>query len=180
MAAETTRQLADTLRLRMKIDAHEFEAEGPRDAVVAQLETWKHLAGLASRTPASVAAAVSAAGDPDPALGQLFAVDADQKLVTLRASLRGRRRNANAALLLLFGCGTLVAAGNGAEVAPARLAAALRASGYRLKRVDRALAPHLAAGFVQRGGRRKQPTYTLTVSGHQYAAALVRHLCGNR
>jgi hypothetical protein len=27
----------------MKIDAHEFEAEGSRDAVVAQLETWKQL-----------------------------------------------------------------------------------------------------------------------------------------
>ena len=52
MAAATTDRQLDTLRLRMKIDAHEFEAEGPRDVVVAQLDTRKHFTGLANRIPA--------------------------------------------------------------------------------------------------------------------------------
>ncbi len=179
MAAQTTPQPPATLKLRMKIDAHEFEAEGPSEVVVAQLRTWEHLTGLSTRTPAVNLAGPQAAPDPVAAWSQLFAVDADQKLVTLRTNLRGRQRNANAALLLLFGFGTLSAAGNGGAITPTRLAAAMRASGYPVQRVDRTLAPHVAAGLLHRSGPRKQPTYTLTASGHQYAAVFARRLCGH-
>src|SRR6266404_1284628 len=107
MAAQTTAQPPATPKLRMKIDAHEFEAEGPSEVVGAQLRTWERLTGLSTRTPAVNLAGPQAAPDPVAAWSQLFAVDADQKLVTLRTNLRGRQRNANAALLLLFGFGTL-------------------------------------------------------------------------
>ncbi len=163
----------------MKIGAHEFEAEGTREAVVVQLETWQRLMSWAMQSnPASTAPATGVAAGPDPAFGQLFGVDAGGK-VTLRASLQGRQRNANAALLLLYGWAISSPGGNGWAVTPARLADAMRASGYRLKRVDRALVPHLAGGLVHRGGPRKQPTYALTAAGHQFAAALARRLCGH-
>jgi len=118
------RRIADTLKLRMKIGLHEFEADGPSEVVLAQVETWKQLAGLTA-PPTNLSAAAPAAGDSDPALRQLFGVNADQKSITLRATLGGRRRNANAALLLLYGHGSLTAASNGAEMAPAQLGAAL-------------------------------------------------------
>jgi hypothetical protein len=179
MAAPTEPPPA-TLRLRMKIDSHEFEAEGPSEVVLAQLQTWGQLTGLSSRIPAGEIAAPPAAAGPDPFVSQLFAVDAAQQLVTLRASLHGRQRNANAALLLLFGFATISPAGNGQEITPTRLAAAMHASGYPLERVDRALRPYLAAGLVHRSGRRKQPAYTLTAAGQRHAAALAHRLCGNR
>jgi len=106
MAAETTRRAGDVLKLRMKIGAHEFEADGAREVVLAQLESWKHLAGLITDAQSSLAAAGSADAN-DPAVHQLFSVSADRTSITLRATLRGRRRNANAALLLLYGCDTL-------------------------------------------------------------------------
>ena len=173
------RRIADTLKLRMKIGLHEFEADGPSEVVLAQVETWKQLAGLTA-PPTNLSSAAPAAGDSDPALRQLFGMNADQKSITLRATLGGRRRNANAALLLLYGHGSLTAASNGAEMAPAQLGAALHASGYPLKRLDRALAPHVSAGLIHKGGTHKHTTYALTPAGHQYATELVRYLSGKR
>ena len=85
MPAPTTLPAMDTLKLRMKVGVHEFEAEGPREVVIAQLDTWKHLAGLGADDQRTDA--------PNPALQQVFTVDATQKLITLRASLTGKRRN---------------------------------------------------------------------------------------
>ncbi len=165
----------ERVKLRMKIGLHELEAEGPRDVVMAQLDIWTRLAGL---PPAP--APKRAGGDGDPALRHLFNVDAEQQLITLRATLSGQRRNADAALLLLYGFQTCLGGGDGTEVPAARLRAALAASGHRLKRPDRALTPYLTAGLVRKGGRHKHETYALTAPGSQRAAALVTHLAPRR
>jgi hypothetical protein len=162
----------ERVKLRMKIGLHELEAEGPRDLVMAQLDIWTRLAGLPP------AAAPNLAGDPAPRY--LFHVDAEQKLITLRVTLSGQQRNADAALLLLYGFQTCLGGGDGTEVPAARLRAALATSGHRLKRPDRALTPYLTAGLVRKGGRHKQKTYGLTASGSQHAAALVAHLAPRR
>jgi hypothetical protein len=70
MPAETTKPAIEVVKLRMKIGVHEFEAEGPRDLVTAQLETWKQLAGLGA---AAAAADGRTAARGDPALRALFA-----------------------------------------------------------------------------------------------------------
>jgi hypothetical protein len=77
----------EVVKLRMKIGVHEFEAEGPRDVVTAQLETWKHLAGLGA-APATADGRTASGGDP--ALCPLFAADAERKLIRLRVSPRGK------------------------------------------------------------------------------------------
>lgn len=171
----------DVLKLRMKIGAHEFEAEGPHDVVTAQFAAWKALAGFASAPHEQTAAApphnlASTSPDTDPMLTKLFAVDAAQKLITLRIRLSGHRRNADAALLILYGYRSAFAADDGARVPAARLKAALAASGYSPKRVDRAVAPHVAAGFVRKDGRHMHEAYALTTPGSQYAANLARQL----
>ena len=186
MRNDTKESSIEVVRLRMKIGAHEFEAEGPRDLVTAQLEAWKQLAGLdrAPQDPTSMsiqgvtiaAREARTADGGDPALRNLFAVDAEQKLVTLRVRPTGQRRNADAALLILYGYRSSFAADDGMDVPAARLKAALAASGHRPKRLDRAIAQHLAAGLVRKGGHHKHETYALTTPGCQHATALARKL----
>ena len=71
----------------MKIGVHEFETEGPRELVIAQIDTWMRAAGLAATraaagdTPATPAAA-DASGETDPALRTLFHVDTDRQPIT--------------------------------------------------------------------------------------------------
>lgn len=187
----------DPMKLRLKIGGHEFEAEGPSDLVGAHLETWKSLAGFGPPPDPAPAAGKTPSAEPreaeppkaaapqpdtaarDAAIRQLFAVDAEHNLISLRVSPNSLRRNSDVGLLLLYGFGTLLGEGvDGAEVAPARLDAAFTASGRRLKRVDRAIARHLATGLIRRGGPHKHPTYTLTVTGQQRAVALARQLAG--
>jgi hypothetical protein len=186
MRNDTNEPETDVVKLRVKIGVHEFEAEGPRDLVTAQFEAWKQLAGLAPASPdaagiarqeATIAARdVRTADGREAALRNLFAVDAKQQLVTLRVRPTGQRRNADAALLLLYGYRSSFAADEGVDVPAARLKAALLASGHRPKRLDRAIAPHVAAGLVRKGGRHKHETYALTTPGCQHAAALARKL----
>jgi hypothetical protein len=152
----------ERVKVRMKIGVHELEAEGPRELVMAQLNIWTRLAGLPAAT-----AADGVAGDGDPALRSLFAVDAERQLVTLRASLNGQRRNADAALLLLYGYKNCLGGKGGTEVPDNHLSAALVPSGHGLK---------VAAGWARKAGRHKHETYALTTPGVQRAAALARRL----
>src|SRR5579862_4801600 len=46
----------ERVKLRLKVGVHELEAEGPRDTVMAQLEIWARLAGLAAAAAPAVAA----------------------------------------------------------------------------------------------------------------------------
>lgn len=163
---------AERVKLRMRIGLHELEAEGPRDLVMAQLAIWARLAAL----PTAAAAAAPANDGDDPALRRLFNVDAERKLVTLRAALAGQKRNADAALLLLYGYRTFLGGGDGTEVPTVRLQTAVAASGHRVQRLDRALMRYISAGLIQKGGRYKRVTYGLTASGAQRADALVRRL----
>ncbi len=160
---------SDVVKLRMKIGIQEFEAEGPRDLVLAQLELWQHLAGFATGPrPTS--------GDGDAVARTLFSIDDRDQLVALRLRPGGQRRNADAALLLLYGYRTCFAVAEGAAVPARRLQAALAASGHRPKRIGRTLAPHIAAGWVRKGGSHKHETYALTGPGQAHAATLARQL----
>ena len=160
-------QTVERCKLRMKIGVHEFEADGPRDVVLAHLDTWMRAAGL---RPAGTGATDA------PAPGRLFGVDAARQLVTLRVRIDGRRRNADAALLLLHGFETCLGDGNATGVAATRLREAMSASGYRLQRLDRTLAPYVTAGLVQKAGRHKHESYSLTESGGRRAVALAHRV----
>jgi hypothetical protein len=171
----------DRVKLRLKIGVHEFEAEGPRDLVVEQLDTWMQAAGLAAPSAgdraggaAECAERAPAADNRPPALRDVFRVDPERRLVTLRVRLNGRRRNADAALALLHGFDICLGTGDGAATPAGHLREALTASGHRLRRLDRVLAASVAAGLVHKGGRHKHETYALTASGSRHADRLVR------
>ncbi len=164
----------ERIKLRMKIGVHEFEAEGPRDVLTAQLDTWLRAAGLRT-LPAADDAARPAATDPasDSRL-RVFRVDGEHQLVVLRVDVNGRRRNADTALLLLHGFDTCLGGGDGAETAAVRLRTALAASGCRPRRMDRSLAPYVVAGLIRKGGSHKHETYALTAAGTRRAVLLAR------
>ena len=173
----------ERVKLRMKIGVHEFEAEGPRDLVIAQVATRMRVAGLGTtpvNDPASAATdrtrGASSGEGAHAAMQNLFRVDAERQLITLRVRVNGRRRNADAALLLLYGFDTCLGAGDGAATPAVRLRAALAASGYRVRRVDRALGRYVLAGLVCKAGRHKHETYSLTAPGTRHAAVLARQL----
>jgi hypothetical protein len=166
-------------RLRVKIGAHEFEAEGPRQVVAAYFEAWKQLVAVhaPSAGPAAPSLPRADAVGGAPAAGDLagrdlFAVDRQRNLITLRVSPAG---DADAALLLLYGF-RLCGVDDGQELLATRLQAALAASGHRRARLDRTLARHRAARLVKRTGRRKGSTYELTQAGYQRAETLARAL----
>jgi hypothetical protein len=163
------------IKLRMKIGAHEFEAEGPHDVVMTQLEIWSRLAGLppaSSTTDRSMQPA-------DSDLAALFTVDPDRQAIALNTRLAGRTRNADAALLLLYGHPRLLGGDGRAEIPAPHLRAAVAASGHRVQRLDRVLTRYLSSGLVRKSGRRRHETYALTPAGIQRAATLVRRLAAN-
>ena len=173
----------DVARLRVKLGAHEFEAEGPRDVVAEHFKTWQQLVASSqvappALAPVSVATApvmVPPTTAPTPAALDIFAVDASRKLVSLRVYPTGKNQHADAAFLILYGYHECLPR-DGQAVDVSRLKTALAASGYRNARIDRTLAAHVSAGSVVKVGYRRGSTYQLTTSGYQRAATLARAL----
>ncbi len=161
-------------RVRMKLGAHEFEAEGPPELIAAHFATWRELLGAFSQGG-------DATGTSRPALAseraasELFALDAQRKLVTLRRYPGGRTPDADAVLLLLYGF-IHVLGENGRSVAVTRLQRALAGSGRADARIYRNLERYREAGMVRKYGRRRGSSYQLTATGEERAAALVRTL----
>lgn len=170
-----THDPAARLRLRVKLGTHEFEAVGSPEVVASHFRTWQ---GLVARLPRQ--ADVARAADTAPAsrtghateAPELFVVDPQRELVTLRHYPGGKDQHADAALLLLYGFHRFLD-GDGRAVAVTRLKAALAASGYTDGRINRTLERYRAAGLVAKRGQRKGSRYQLTVNGNRRAAALV-------
>jgi len=165
--------VSELFKLRMKVGEHEFEATGRHEQVIAQLEGWKQLTALSST---SALPGGRATINDDAPTRKLFAIDAAKQLLTLRIKLAGQRRNPDAALLLLYAFRTWLAPDGVGEMPAERLKAALVASGYRPKRLDRAIAPYLERGWIHQSGRYRRIAYTLTTAGLEHADAVVSHL----
>lgn len=91
----------ETFRLRVKIGPHEFEAEGPKDSVMAQFEAWKTLIGSTPATTPPVSKVVAPATEVPTREGlsapwDVFEVDEKRRLVTLRVHPTGETRDADA------------------------------------------------------------------------------------
>ncbi len=165
-------------KLRCKIGEYELELEGPAPFVVEQMDRWAKLAGLTPATPlvepnaaSRHAVSLPAPGTP-PKLEELFTVDAARRLIVPRVFSRGRRRNPDAALMILYGYRHLLP--DMAMVPRSAFQAALAASGCRVARLDKVLQRHLDEGRIRRAGTRARTFFALTLPGEERAAALVR------
>ena len=173
-----------TTKLRVKIGQHEFEAEGPPDQVAAQFADWKALISTSAAEPKtpgddafmrlSKAAEEVKTRDGFRAIPwDVFHVDDKRDLLSLTVHPTGESRDADALLLLLWG---YKMAKEKDEVPVTILKYSLEQSGIRPGRIDRAMAPHLAAGWVLKGGHGKGGKYRLTNIGATKAEEMARRL----
>jgi len=176
-----------TYKLRVKLGAHEFEAEGPVEAVKKQFESWQKLIASITATAPATATLQGTASSTIPVsrvteirtpagyAGPLdvFNVDDKRKIVTLQAHPTGENKEADAGLLILYGYKEIEKRD---DVPVTKLKESLAVSGLRPNRIDRALAPHSRAGFILKAGRGKGGKYRLTNTGYAKAQQMVYEL----
>lgn len=170
----------DTYKLRVKIGSHEFEAEGPPKDVKAQFEAWKELIGslpiatgseAGGKLPPYVTEVKTREGYTAP--WDIFRVDDKRKLVTLRVHPSGENKDADAALLTLYGYKQALQQD---EVPVTKLKESMEVSGLRPERIDRTLGVHMKTGLIMKTGRAKGGKYRLTNTGFNSADAMARSL----
>jgi len=175
----------DAYKLRVKIGAAEFEAEGAEDTVKAQFEEWKSLLAVptgpqaqALVPPASAEnganqqvatfTAEQTGADVPQGFERLFAVDDknSKKAVTLRLLPQGEDRDSAALLLLLWGFKRKFGED---RIRVTLLKEVLERSGLTVGRVDRLADKAQRNGLVLKGGKAKGSTYALTNTGQARA-----------
>ncbi|HEY1507255.1 MAG TPA: hypothetical protein VGF92_23335 [Stellaceae bacterium] len=176
--------MADTSRIKIKINGAEFEAEGTPEDVKAQYEAFVELMKAAPSPSAPPQPPPKAATPPDSGNGaseqsapRSVAADFLNRIydyrkdgtVTLKVLPKGQNRDADALLLLLYGYKQYKDADN---VFGAQLMKAAKLSGIQVERIDRALAPH--SSYLIRGGRKRSANYTLNNQGITAAEAITK------
>lgn len=174
-------------KLRIKIGAHEFEADGEADTVKQQFEEFKTLiadysnAALDSRTaevpPLNLPPAVPPVGIAiAERLSKVVKVDAKKPLV-LSALPQGQNREGDAALVLLLAYKVFR---QQELVGGAALLDGMKTSGYTIARVDRPLMQKLVEAqpspFVLRSGKKRGVTYRLTTPGEARAREVAEEI----
>jgi len=174
----------DAYKLRVKIGAAEFEAEGAEDTVKAQFEEFKSLLAAPTGPQAQTLVTPAPAGnganqrgatvtaeqteDVPQGFERLFAVDDSygRKAVTLRLLPQGEDREWVALLLLLWGFKRKF----GEErIRVTVLKDVLERSGLTIDRVDRVADKPQRNGLLLKGGKAKGGTYALTNTGQARA-----------
>lgn len=173
-------------RLKVKVGIHEFEAEGSHETVAAMFEAWKALveaeakaslpqpsqSGIKPKLPATVMEVKTKDG-MFAAPWDIFDCDEKQKVCTIRVHPVGENRDADAALLVLYGGKRSF---EQQDMPVTKLKEALEVSGLRPERIDRTLAAYIKAGYVMKAGRAKGGRYRLTNTGYARADELARAL----
>jgi len=167
-------------RLKIKIGNHEFEAEGPADAVAKQFSDFKEIISKITDQPTTPTPSVlpdttvpSPSGGnslppPKSSLNKIFRMEG--RVISLTAL----PSNANdAALLVMLGQKELRdnEATTGSEVKDG-----LEHSGYKPGRIDRTMEGFIAEGLVLTMGRNRGRKYRLTNQGLAKAQAIADEL----
>jgi hypothetical protein len=188
--------MTDSLRLKAKIGINEFDGDGPAEVVKSLYESWK--ASVDKQTPTTQPATTTIPGAPTPPAqrsmpaylqtpgmdGQpslalqeggwnIFDHDERRKLVSLKAHPQTDDRDADAALLVLYGFRRILSTD---EVLVGRVKDAMEASGLRPDRIDKALGPSLRQGLVLKTGRGPGGKYRLSNTGQVRADILARRM----
>lgn len=161
-------------RLKVKVGAHEFEAEGTPEDVRAQFEMWRELiamSGVATPPAPPPGAAGSAPGQPAPDsradFDRLFRHDGRVVSLTMAPD-----RAEDALLLLLLGQKVY---NSDDLVTGSQLQDGLKITGLPMDRVDRGWGEHLGSNVV-RIGQRRAVRYRLTNPGDRRAREIAKEL----
>lgn len=154
-------------RIRIKLsDGSELEAEGTADFVRAErLEFLSERRRPAGEHPE---------GAPErPRIAWETITEAKGAGLQLRAKLTGEKAEKDACLVLVAASEKLL---NQSKPTAAQLAKWLRASGYPILRVDRALQDGVQKGEILSSGSRRARRYELTAPGRLKACILADRL----
>jgi hypothetical protein len=169
----------EPFRLKMKIGAHEFEAEGDQDTVERQFAIWREMIAASP----SLLASPPPATDPGPALGEPPTAQPrrefgkifrhEGRVVSLSA-LPTNGSPADAALLLMLG---QQAYNNEALITGNQLIQGMARSGLPVPRVDRVFGEHMGTNVI-RVGVHRAVRYRLTNPGVARATEMAVELAG--
>jgi hypothetical protein len=184
--------MEESYKLKVKIGQHEFEAEGPQEAVERQFQTFSELIrppdGEAPPEPSNsndlTSNIIENTAQPNNTMNFSDAPDADTfkrvfhvqgDAVSLAALPRSDNRDADAALVILLGCQfyTSSPAASGAQMIEN-----LRQSGISVDRADRVLKPYIEgdAPLIIATGIKRGSKYRLTNQGIMRARTLAKEL----
>lgn len=156
-------------RLKIKIGEHEFEAEGPTEAVQSQFQAFKE---LVASLPAHKLETTEPKNQELPAQNAPLNVDrifrADGRIVSLTAPPASET---DAVLLVLYGQRHYR---NNENATGSEIVDGMEQSGYRTPRIDRILASLADEGAVIITGSHRGKKYRLTNQGHVRAEGIVR------
>lgn len=153
-------------RIRLRLpNGSELEAEGTPEFVAGERREF-----LALQRPAPGSPAPGVPGAAPPAWEAI--VESRAGLLQLRAKLRDKTEK-DACLVLLAAANALLRV---AKPTAAQLARWLRASGYPVSRVDRALREAVEQGEILASGSRRARRYELSAPGRVKAALLAYQL----
>ncbi len=175
----------ERLKLRIKVNQQEFEAEGSRDTVCKQFQIFRLLLERMtqnqtdSSAPDQALSHVSHLGSPLPStIPNSFNPDLPTELYKVVAPIPetphmvckvippGKRKKADTILLLLLGFRLIR---NRQEVPVLILNQALKQSGSSPARLDRVLSPYIKEKLVLKSGKGKGGNYQLTNDGIERA-----------
>lgn len=174
----------ETHRIKTKVGVHEFEADGPKDVVIAQFNAW--LAAIqampATVTPADTAneqkANSSATSNSNAHAKSEVSEDVMERVfrrddgLTLAALPGGERFEADALLALLYGYWKLESE---AKVTGTAIMKSARQSGINFDRVDRVMGLNMP-DYVLAAGVKKARRYQLNNRGIVKAVEIINGL----
>jgi len=162
--------MSDASRLRLKLpNGAEFEAAGDPDFIRAERAVFLDLRSL----PALPGPVTADNGAARPMADWGAIADSNGGILQLRAKLKNDKTNKDACLVLLASARKLL---NEPRPTAAQLARWLRASGYPVGRIDRALSEALSRGEILASGSRRARRYQLTGPGLIKASFLAEQL----
>jgi hypothetical protein len=167
--------MAIPYKIRVKLGANEFEAEGPENVVKEQFGLFLEIAkapvapSLRQDPPPFPPTNGVIAGEAVSAemLNRAFVADQDGQ-VSLRIVPRTNDRDADGLLILLYG---FLKISNQADVLSGRLLRSAQTSGLSVIRVDRTFLPHME--FITKGGKRVGSRWGLNNRGIAKAEEII-------
>ncbi|MGB9196617.1 MAG: hypothetical protein WCB53_06785 [Terriglobales bacterium] len=163
----------ENYRIKVKIGEHEFEADGPADAVQSQFEMFKQLIAnqpkpidTTKKEPQQEESMAPSARHFDLQLDQICQVSGRVVSLTVKPEA-----DATAAMLIMLGQKTFR---ENDTVTASEIKDGLEQSGYRPTRIDRIMQPLADEGSVIRIGQRKGTRYRFTNQGIAKAKGLAK------
>jgi hypothetical protein len=167
----------ETMKIRLKVGDHEFEAEGPPDLVQAQFEAFRELISRSPEKQADKQPDVLSEVKQDEQVKVPFAhipleriMRANGRIVSLTALPPSTE---DAALLIMLGHKDLR---DNENVTGQEIGDGLAQSGRPVARTDRVMDKPIASALVLKSGLKRSTRYRLSNVGHQRALLLARDL----